>query len=227
MTPSDRKEFEGAALFRNLSPEVRDCLAKKAVVRDYPRGSTIGLQGDEACSLKLILSGWVKLYRVASNGEEAILETLDRGQSFDELAALDGAESSSSAEALTDVRLLHLDLQAICQCDRARSEIHAVVLRAAAAHLHKLTNQVEQLKIRTTTDRLVGFLAELSATHQDADEIELPYGKVALAGKLGMKPESLSRAFAKLKSIGIVSDLRRVIIADRKAFHAYRQQAGF
>ncbi len=31
----------------------------------------------------------------------------------------------------------------------------------------------------------------------------LPYDKILIAGRLGMKPESLSRAFARLKSEGV------------------------
>ena len=31
----------------------------------------------------------------------------------------------------------------------------------------------------------------------------LPYDKALIAGRLGMKPESLSRAFAKLRELGV------------------------
>jgi hypothetical protein len=33
--------------------------------------------------------------------------------------------------------------------------------------------------------------------------VTLPYDKVLIAGRLGMKPESLSRAFARLKDQGV------------------------
>jgi hypothetical protein len=42
----------------------------------------------------------------------------------------------------------------------------------------------------------------------------LPYDKNLIAGQLGLKPESLSRAFAKLRSVGVVVDASRVVVED-------------
>lgn len=78
-----------------LSENVRKCLISKARIRESFRGSTITLQGETVESLKVVLSGWVKLYRISESGEEAILATLQAGQSFDEIAALRGAISSA------------------------------------------------------------------------------------------------------------------------------------
>ena len=33
--------------------------------------------------------------------------------------------------------------------------------------------------------------------------VTLPYDKFLIAGRLGMKPESLSRSFSKLKTVGV------------------------
>jgi hypothetical protein len=42
----------------------------------------------------------------------------------------------------------------------------------------------------------------------------LPYDKVLIAGRLGLTPESLSRAFARLRSIGVVVDASHVVVKD-------------
>jgi hypothetical protein len=42
----------------------------------------------------------------------------------------------------------------------------------------------------------------------------LPYDKVLIAVRLGLKPESLSRAFAKLRSIGVAVHASHVAVSD-------------
>jgi hypothetical protein len=40
----------------------------------------------------------------------------------------------------------------------------------------------------------------------------LPYDKALIAGRLGLKPESLSRAFAKLRSVGVEVHASHVVV---------------
>jgi Crp-like helix-turn-helix domain len=44
--------------------------------------------------------------------------------------------------------------------------------------------------------------------------IALPYDKVLIAARLGLKPESLSRAFAKLRSVGVAVHASHVAVSD-------------
>jgi hypothetical protein len=46
--------------------------------------------------------------------------------------------------------------------------------------------------------------------------VTLPYDKVLIAGRLGMKPESLSRAFARLKDQGVTIRQNVAEIEDRR-----------
>ncbi|WP_424943678.1 cyclic nucleotide-binding domain-containing protein [Aliiroseovarius crassostreae] len=85
--------------FSQLSPHVRACLIQKSTSRTYRRGENIALQGDQNPTLKIMVSGWVKLFRVTSGGEEAALAMLERGQSFDEVPALSSSAAIYSSEA--------------------------------------------------------------------------------------------------------------------------------
>jgi len=42
----------------------------------------------------------------------------------------------------------------------------------------------------------------------------LPYDKVLIAAQLGLTPESLSRAFARLKMAGVAIDAAQVVVKD-------------
>lgn len=90
MTPHLTQVLAKGPLFQQLPPKLRQCLISKAQPRSYGRGAVICLQGEQARTLKLVLDGWVKLYRVSGSGDEAVLATLQAADSFDEVAALQG-----------------------------------------------------------------------------------------------------------------------------------------
>jgi CRP-like cAMP-binding protein len=81
-------------------------------------------------------------------------------------------------------------------------------------HLHSLVNQVEQLQTRSSAQRLAQFLVSLAPVEDGSAVIVLPYDKSLIAHRLGMKPESLSRAFARLRAQGVSADGNRVLVED-------------
>lgn len=208
-------------LLDQLSTDVRVCLLSKARIRKYDRGATIAMQGDRCNALKIVKSGWVKLYRISPCGNEAVLAALSRGQSFDEIAALQGGNVSTSAQAVDDCEVIFFDLSSICSCENAFREISIAVLSAASGHIDTMMDHIEQLKIKSGAQRLSEFLIDLSGCEGGSSELVLPYEKVLLAGKLGMKPESLSRAFGRLKTYGVASTQRRVTINDVSKLRAF------
>lgn len=87
-------------------------------------------------------------------------------------------------------------------------------------HLHGLVEQIERLKARSGVQRLAEFLVELAGADDagsGAVTLTLPYNKTLIAGELGLQPESLSRAFAKLRESGvqIEGNLARIDDLDR------------
>ncbi|MBT2131930.1 cyclic nucleotide-binding domain-containing protein [Aliiroseovarius lamellibrachiae] len=210
--------------FARLSPHVRACLVGKSVMRSHPQGSIISLQGDENPTLKVVVDGWVKLFRLSSGGTETTLAMLDHGHSFDEVPALKKGAAIASAEAISNCTVLHLDLRAICTCKNAFAELHMAVLAAASGHARDMIGQIEQLKAKTGAQRLSDYLVELSDTKGGENEMTLPYGKKVLAGKLGMKPESLSRAFRQLKPFGVHSHEGNIRLGDLRGLRAFSQE---
>ena len=152
--------------------------------------------------------------RDTRDGSEAVLATLSKGQSFDELTALQGNHSQASAEAATDCTVMHVDLNTICSCAKTTQEVHAAVLKAASSHMNDMLSQIQQLKVQTGVKRLANFLLELCEVDRGACALSLPFDKYLLAGHLGMKPESLSRSFSRLKPLGVATQGREVVIAE-------------
>ncbi len=223
MRPDVEMIARRSLLFANAPDFLVDTLLENAHVTQHARGSTIFLQDDPASAIYIVANGWVKLYRIAANGTEAVVGTFTKGHSFGEAVALRSDTYPVSAEAVTDCELVRIDAAALLRLLEENPKIAIAMLTATYAHLHNLVAQVEQLKSRTGPQRVAEFLLDLAPCEIGSCEVTLPYDKVLIAGRLGMKPESLSRAFAKLKDKGVKIRQNAADIADIEALRAYAE----
>lgn len=204
LSPILRRAARQSRLFATMPEALCEPLLAAARTTRHERGDTIFRQGDTARVLHIVTAGWVKLYRIAPNGTEAVVGIFTNGQSFGEPLALRGDPYPVSAEAVTDCTLTQVPSEALLDLIRARPEAAIAILSATYMHLHALVAQIEQLKAQSGTQRVAEFLLELCPEGVEAATVTLPYDKTLIAGRLGMKPESLSRAFARLRAHGVV-----------------------
>ena len=95
-------------LMKPLPGAVAEALLTDATTRDFARGETIFLQDEKATVVHVVLDGWVKLYRIAPNGNETVVNVFTRGHSFGEAVAFRLKPYPVSAEAVTDCTLLQI-----------------------------------------------------------------------------------------------------------------------
>ncbi|EIE51567.1 Crp/Fnr family transcriptional regulator [Citreicella sp. 357] len=214
MTPRDREIAEGSLLLSSLRRPVLDGLLGSARVRNVQRNGTIFLQGEQATAIFIVLEGWVKLYRIAPSGAEAVVGVFTRGRSFGEAVAFRNDTYPVSSQAVTDCRVLRIEAAQFLRLIEDTPGMATAILAATFTHLHALVAQVEGLKARTGAQRVAEFLLELTDCAEGACEVTLPYDKALIAGRLGMKPESLSRAFSKLRDHGVTIKQNRAAIRD-------------
>ena len=210
------------SLLLSSTPEpVAQKVLETAHERVFDRGATIFLQGERAKAIYIVAEGWVKLYRIAPSGAEAVVGVFTNGSSFGEAVAFRNDTYPVAAEAVTDCRLIRIEADAFLRQIRENPEVAVSILSATYLHLHSLVAQVEALKAQTGSQRVAEFLLELASCQHGSCEVTLPYDKVLIAGRLGMKPESLSRAFARLKDHGVVIRQNIAAIADVASLRDY------
>lgn len=224
MRPEDIETASTSPLMQGLSPEAQKVFLKRGQVREFDRGATIFLQGERATAIYIMLDGWVKLYRIARNGSEAVVGVFTKGRSFGEAVAFRHDTYPVSSEAVTNCRLLRIEADHFLHLIRTDPDMAVSILSATYAHLHSLVAQVEALKARTGAQRVAEFLLELARCSDGSCEVTLPYDKVLIAGRLGMKPESLSRAFGALKAHGVKIKQNKAEINDVAKLRAYAEE---
>ncbi len=223
--PSMKPEFLETArrsiLLSTVPEPVLGHVLGAAQQREYDRGETIFLQGERAEAIYIVASGWVKLFRVSPNGAEAVVSIFSKGHSFGEAVAFQRGYYPVAAQAVTKCSLIRINADIFLRLIHESPEIAISMLSAAYRHLQQHVIQIEALKAQTGAQRVAEFLLELAPCAAGACEVTFPYDKALIAGSLGMKPESLSRAFAKLRDQGVKVRQNQAAIADVSALRDF------
>lgn len=224
LTDSDLDVVRKATLFTGVAPGTLASLLTEASVVTVDRSEVLFLQGDPAEAFFVVLEGWLKVYRMTPGGDEAVVGIFTRGQNFAEAAAFIGGVYPASGEAVTESRVLRISARHLFDRICQNPEIGLAMLASTSQHLHQLVRQIEQLKAHTGAQRVAEFLVSLSRVESGPCSIELPYDKVLIAARLGMKPESLSRAFQRLREYGVTIKNSLAIVSDVDALRAFVDQ---
>jgi AraC-like DNA-binding protein len=102
----------------------------------------------------------------------------------------------------------------IIKCIRKDPNIALAMIASMSQRVYLLMQHVEQLKARSGVQRVAEFLASLAPVDRGPCVIALPYDKALIAARLGLTPSSLSRIFAKLRSVGVAVCAADVTVGD-------------
>lgn len=212
----DLAKIERLTFFRGLEAADIFGLLADATVRKHPRGAALFAQEEPADRFFLVLDGWVKLSRETRDGHESVIGLFSKGESFAEAAMFENGTYPVDGVVIEEARLLSIPTGSFRRRLRDRPELMFKLMGAMSRHMRRLVQQIEQLTARTSAQRLAGFLANLAAGASAPVRLQLPVDKVLIAGRLGMQPETFSRAIARLRDHGVTVEGQDVAIVDLK-----------
>ncbi|MDV7340165.1 cyclic nucleotide-binding domain-containing protein [Terasakiella sp. A23] len=213
LSKADIDQVSNIPLFRGLDMDDLGVLLKQAVVVDEDKGSLLFSQGDKADRFYILLEGRVKLFTANDEGEESIVEIFSNQMSFAEAAMFASARFPVNCETLLKSRLVRIDGGPFLKTLEDNSRISQTILAKMAGRYRDLLGDLIQLKTQSPAQRLAALFLSL-AGDQEGVGVELPYDKHLIAARVGMKPESLSRALGRLRDIGVDCKKHEVIVAD-------------
>ncbi|MDQ8698267.1 Crp/Fnr family transcriptional regulator [Hyphomicrobium sp. LHD-15] len=214
MDPADWDIVKSTPLFGAMPLQTAQVLVGNTMPRQYEKGATLFLQGEPAAAFFIVLDGWVKIYRTTPDGLEVVLHVFTRGETFAEAAIFLGGRYPASGETVAASRLLRVEGTAFRSRIEERPALAMSMLASASYQLKFLVEQIEQIKVRSAPQRIADFMVRLTQVRKGTAVIELPFEKGLLANRLGMKPESFSRALAHLRAHGVTVERGTVNIAD-------------
>jgi CRP/FNR family cyclic AMP-dependent transcriptional regulator len=204
-------------LFASLKPDHLAELAGKLRVRSYRRGEVIFHQDDPGVDLHIIKSGQVKIAASSPEGEEIIMALLTAGDSFGEIALLDGEPRSAGAIAMEATQTLTLNRSDFLDVVTGNAEMVRAILATVAAGWRKASHLLQDAMFLDLPARLAKRLLELAEKHgiktADGVEIDLLLTQQDLAAAVGVSRVAMNKQLGLFQDRGLISlEKKRIVI---------------
>ncbi|HMM53777.1 MAG TPA: Crp/Fnr family transcriptional regulator [Candidatus Desulfobacillus sp.] len=194
-------------IFQELSDEQTALLAAHTREKRLQKGEMLFQKGDLPRGFYAIVYGQIKLAFPSPSGNEKVVEILGPQQSFGEAVMFMDRPYPVLAESLVDTLLLHVARQAVFDMIESDPSFARRMLAGLALRLHGLIRDVESYSLRSSAQRVIGFLLQrMSGGDESGDvEIKLPTSKQVIASRLNLTPETLSRIFHDLAAHRLIT----------------------
>jgi CRP-like cAMP-binding protein len=155
------------------------------------------------------MNGWVKLHQATMEGNEAVLALFTRGDSFGEAILIDDAVYPHSAEALEESKIIEFPASLLKEIAACNATFTLHLIQSMTKRIEQLQLENEHLAVMTTIQRVACLINQMCLLqnnlqkHGNKNHLQFPYDKHLAAVRLGMKPETFSRALKELHEAGV------------------------
>ena len=194
-------------MFSEMSREELDRVAAATVPIHAPKGQSVFQCGDPCVGFHIVVYGQVKLGFTSPQGIEKVVEIVSPGQSFGEALMFLDKPYIVFAQALADAMVLHVAKHAVLDGLARDPGFARRMLAGLSRRLHGLVRDVEAYTLRSSQERVIGYLLGDIADVTDNGkpvEVHLTPGKSVIASRLNMTPEHFSRILHDLAAAGLI-----------------------
>ena len=195
-------------LFQELATEQIAALEPACRERRLAKGEMLFQKGDLPKGFFVVVFGQIKLAFPSSQGNEKVVQILGPRQSFGEAVMFLDRPCPVFAEGLVDSLLLHIGSAPVFELLERDPLFARRMLAGLSMRLHSLVEDVETYSLRSSAQRVVGYLLQHCPQQEGpcegSFEISLPTSKQVIASRLNLTPETLSRIFHDLSANGLI-----------------------
>lgn len=203
-----RSILQRIPLFADLNADSLDELASATQRCDYRKGQPICQVGQAADCLYIVLSGLVKRTSVSYAGQEKVLALLSYGHIFGDAELFAERPFSVVATAVDASMLLCIKSDTVRRVALQDPALLARLVQRLANRQLELEGEVFANQSKTGNERVLEFLIQQAGSALTASgetNIQLPASKQLIASRIGMTPESFSRALRDLAESGLIA----------------------
>ena len=195
-------------LFREASPALLNGLVKFATVRHFQANDEIFAKGDPGNALCGVLMGRVCIYTV-SEGGEAILNILEPGEMFGEIALLDGGPRTASARTMETVDLLQIHRDHFVPFLHEHPELGVSILPVLCGRIRMNVDFIEDAVFLHLSARLAKRLLSLAEVYGKPDprgiRIGFKLSQQDLAHMIGATREPVNKELGLWRGRGLIA----------------------
>jgi CRP/FNR family transcriptional regulator, cyclic AMP receptor protein len=220
--------LQRSPLFRGLSTPALERVAELAVRRAYRSGEIVFSQGDPGDALYAVITGKIRISAGAADGREIFLNIMEPGDTFGEIALLDGGTRTASATATVDSELVSIRREHFLALLEREPRVALELLRLCGERLRWTSGLVEDAALLDAPARLAKRLLSLGQMHGQpkGKGVMLRISQEELANFLGVSRQVVNQYLQGWKGRGWV-DIGRgsVTVLDQAALKGATQKS--
>lgn len=207
-TRDELRLLKGHDLFGKLGTAELESILSFARVETYAAKETIFLKGSPGRGMMAVLEGRVQMQAPSADGRTAVLNVMEAGEIFGEIALLDGRDRSADAVAMTACRLLVIDRREFIPFLRQNADVALRLMAILCERLRRTTEQVEDLLFLNLHTRLakklLSLAAELGEPAPDGRRTTPALSQRELAAMVGFTRESVNKQLSQWQRDGVI-----------------------
>lgn len=181
----------------------------------YDAGEVVYSEGERLNLIYTLRQGFVKLTRFNSEGEAQIVRIVKPGDLFGYEKLVIDSNYRHTAETLGQVELCQLSVQRLKELREQSTAINQAIIERALQQVMKTEEHLTHVSLLKSKARVAWFVLDWVG---DADSSAMPISRRELGQYLGLTVETVSRHFAELKRLNLISEKQGVLsIIDRDA----------
>ncbi len=206
-------------LFADLDPTVQERVVELGVTRRLGDGEILFQKGDEGDALFGVLAGKVRIVASSAGGKEVLLNIMEPGEVFGEIALLDGLPRTADAVAMGSTDLMMIRRAEFTGLLERQPRLAVHLLELLCARLRWMSERIEDTSFLALPARLAKRLLGLADLYGEQTEqgtrIGLPISQNELGQLMGTSRESINKHLQTWRRQGWIElERRHVIIRD-------------
>jgi CRP/FNR family transcriptional regulator, cyclic AMP receptor protein len=199
----------GHFLLRHLRREELRGLAVTATLANYSRNGVIFAKDDPGDSMMAVIRGRVKICTYSVDGKELVLNLIDRGGLFGEIALLDGRPRTADAVALEETDLLVLSRNRFLPFLKANPEVTIRLFSVLCQRLRQTSEHLEDALFLEAPSRLARGLLRLAEAFgkpaANGLRIDIKLSQQQIGSLIGISRESINKQLGEWSQSGHIS----------------------
>jgi CRP/FNR family cyclic AMP-dependent transcriptional regulator len=181
------------SLFSHLPPAAIQQLAGRMTRKSVKRGTVLFAKDDPGSGLIGVIRGSVKISVISGDGREAVLNIINSGEVFGEMALLDGQPRSASATAMTDCELVSIERSAFIGILRADPEVAIKIIEILCARLRRSSERMQDVMHLDGSARLAKVILQLAGTDSETSARKVKITQREISEMIGLSREMTNK----------------------------------
>ncbi|HYQ67906.1 Crp/Fnr family transcriptional regulator [Actinophytocola sp.] len=211
-----REPLVGGSFLHYLAPPDRDFLLGRGMIHVRSAGRTLMHEGDPTDHVLVLLSGWVRVYTTARNGQVVLYALCGPGEVIGDLAALHGWPRTATVDTLQETEFAQFTHDGFLACLEDRAALGVALLRQMAVRLRKAEGARVDFATMGVAQRVAAFLVRMADLHGRPSPngvlVGMPLTQQDIANSIGGSRRAVARALQTFRERGMLVTGRRMFV---------------